>query len=204
MAMNNPADNMSRPENQKAKRCKINDLIQEKLNGDVLKNFEAFLEFLKQEKINIPWARFGWEGIHTFHIKHKGKGIGELSFLDDENHVRIQINNDWNNLDLYVKGQPNEITDVLTERLSYKCICCRPDWGCGKDLGKSVKFASKNYVNICASAPFYVFISDNMNTFTLYTPLWQQPRKQVGVFPLETVNKLILAKREHIVKTIAK
>ena len=54
MPINKPADNMSSPENQKAKRCKINDHIQEKLNGDALTNFEVFLEFLKQEKINIP------------------------------------------------------------------------------------------------------------------------------------------------------
>ena len=203
MAMNNPADKMSSPEKQKAKRCKINDLMQEKLNGAALENFETFLEFLKQEKINIPWARFGWEGIHTFHIKHKGKNIGELSFLDDENQVRIQINTDGNNFDVYIEGQPNEIVDMLIERLSHKCICCRPDWDCAKSMGKSAELAGKRYENICTSAPSYLFISGNMNVFTLFTPIWQVPRKPVGVFSLDTVKKLLLAKKEHIVKTTA-
>ena len=202
MAMNKPADKMSSPENQKAKRCKINDLIQEKLNGDALTNFEVFLEFLKQEKINIPWARFGWEGIHTFHIKHKGKGIGELSFLDEENHVRLQIGTEESNFDLYVEGQPREIVDMLTERLSHKCICCRPDWDCAKASGRSAELAGKRYENICTSAPNYIFISDNMSTFTLYTPLWQLPRKPAGVFSSEIIKKLIVAKKEHIIKTI--
>ena len=200
MAKNNPADKMSSSENQKSKRCKINDLILEKLNGDALTNFEVFLEFLQQEKINIPWARFGWEGVHTFHLKHKGKIIGELSFLDDENHVRIQINNEWSNLDSYAEGQPNEIVDILTERLGYKCINCRPDWGCGKASGRSAELAGKRYEKICDSAPIYVFVSSNMNTFTLYTPLWQVPRKPVGEFSSEMIKKLLLAKKEHINK----
>ena len=205
MPINKPANKMSSAENQKAKRCKINDLIQEKLNGDALTNFEAFLEFLKQEKINIPWARFGWEGIHTFHIKHKSQHIGELSFLDDENHVRIIINTAWGNLDLYTEGQPDEVTDMLTERLNYKCISCRPNWDCAiKASDRSVELAGKRYEKICAGATGYGFISGDMSTFTLGPPRWQQPQEPVGEFPLEMVKKLILARKEYIVKTTAK
>ena len=199
--------NMSSPENQKAKRCKINDFIQEKLSGDVLKDFKAFLELLKEEKITTPWARFGWEGIHTFHIKHKGKGIGEISFPDDENHIRIQVHaGNWNKdgFDLYTEGQANEIFAMLMERTSHKCIRCRPDWDCAKALGRSAEIAGERYENVCAYMNMSKFIGDNMNALTLYTPRWSYPPEPVGSFPLEVIKKLILAQKEFIIKTTTK
>jgi len=198
------SENRSSPENQKAKRCKIVDLIQEKLDGDVLKDFEKFLDFLKEEKINTPWERFGYEGIHTFCIKHKGQNIGQIGFLDNENHVRIQIITEWSNFNLYVEGQPVEITDMLTERLSYKCTHCRPGWGCEESSGKNFELADKRYEKRCAHVPSYRFISGDMNTFTLYTPIFRQPQEPVGEFPMEIIKKLILARKEYIIKTIVK
>ena len=198
-------ENMSSPESQKAKRCKIDELIQEKLSGDMLRDFQAFLGFLKEEKITCPWARFGWEGIHTFHIKHKGQNIGEISFPDGENHIRIQINTvDWNkdDFDLYTEGQANEIVEMLMNRLSHKCKNCRPDWGCARASGMSAEVAGKRYEKICAGVKIYKFIGDNMNTLTLYTPLWQKPAEPIGLIPLDMVKKLILARKEYVVKTI--
>ena len=196
--------NRSSPETQKAMRCKIHDLIQEKLSGDVLKDFEAFLDFLKEEKINTPWERFGYEGIHTFCIKHKGQHIGQIGFLNDENHVRIQVIAEWSNFDSYVEGQPVEVIDMLMERLSYTCIHCRPGWDCEKNSGWTRKLAGKQYENRCSHMSTYRFISGDMNTFTLYTPIFRQPQESVGEFPLETVKKLILARKAYIAKTAAK
>ena len=201
MAINNPTDKMSSPENQKAKRCKINDLIREKLSGETLKDFEAFLGFLKEEKINTPWARFGWEGIHTFHMKHKGIGIGEIGFLNDENHIRFSIGtNGWRveSFDSYLEGQDSEVVDMLMERLTYKCTKCRPDFTCS--VGLNAKIGDVIYNNRCMNVSVYRFVG-NMQEFTLYTP--RITPEAVDVFSLEMLKKLILAKKKADHKTIA-
>ena len=194
-------ENRSHPENQKAMRCKIDEFIQEKLSEDVLQDFEEFLEFLKQEKITCPWARFGWEGIHTFHMKHKGKNIGEVSFLG-ENHIRIQVStNEWKveNFDLYLDGQPNEVVDMLMERAAYECTkCCQNICS----AGLNVEIAGKRYANRCMNMSGYRFVGDSMREFTLYSP--RTVSEPVGLIPLESIKKLIVAKKEHIIKTIAK
>ena len=195
------SENRSSPKNQKAMRRKIDELIQEKLNGDVLTDFVAFLDFLKHEKITCPWTRFGWEGIHTFHLKHKGQNVGAISILDGENHIRISVGtNGWRveNFDLYLQDQPGDVVDMLMERASYKCTKCSPNMWCFEAEGFTAEIAGKRYEKRCVSMSGYWFIGNSMKELTLYSP--RAAQEPIGLIPLEMIKKLILAKKEHIIK----
>ena len=92
---------------------------------------------------------------------------------------------------------------MLIEQINHKCIRCRPDWDCAKTLGRNAEIAGKRYENRCAYMNIYKFISNNMNILTLYTPRWSHPPEPTGFIPLNTVKKLILARKGYIIKTIA-
>ncbi|MCL2547435.1 MAG: hypothetical protein FWE06_09705 [Oscillospiraceae bacterium] len=185
---------------------KINEIARDKLNSNFANDFEAFLNFLKQEKITTPWRGIlrAQPHIIRFYMKHKGKDVGHIDFNDDiANYIDIQvITVGWlkNDFDVYLEGQPNEIFDMLTERLSQKCIHCNTNHA-NCSPGRSAEVAGKQYEKICVAMTLYKFGGDNMQELTLHRPQYIAT-KPVGLVPLEMIKKLILARRDYIAKAI--
>ena len=193
----------------KAEKLIINDFARGKSNGDFLDAFETFLGFLKQEKNICPWRGIlrAQPHVKRFHMMYKNKKIGQIDFIDDRsNYIEITIDTvGWtgDDFDLYIEGQPDEIIDMLMERLRNTCVNCHinPTYGCSP--GRNAEVAGKQYEKLCVYITLYWFDSDNMQEFTLYARRYTTT-KPVGLVPLETIKKLILARKEYITKTSAK
>jgi len=199
---------MANFENQKSQKLKIEELAPKKLDGEFLKDFNDFLDFLKREKISAPW-----KSINGFKMKYKGEGVGGISFLGEggwadgiveaKNHIHIGVDTIGyrkDGFDLYLDGQSDEIKKMLMERLSYLCIHCRPTCGCSQVSGRNAAAAGKMYEKVCANMTGYGFSGDNMRELTLFSPRASFTPEPVGKYPIETVKKLILARKAYIDK----
>ncbi|MCL2773553.1 MAG: hypothetical protein FWD71_09415 [Oscillospiraceae bacterium] len=177
----------------------IEETAKKNLEGELLKEFEKFLDYLKQEKISLPW-----KSIDGYNMKYKSKNVGRLCLA--KNHIHIMVETvGWgkDSFDEYIDGQPDEIVDMFMERLTHKCTQCRPTCGCSRGPGKTIQVLGKQYENICNNTPEYGFNSDNMNEMTLYTPRASHTPEPVCQVPIETVKKLITAKKRYIEKILA-
>lgn len=148
---------------QKTAKLKIKDIAMQQLNGEFLREFEEFLEFLKSEKITLPW-----KSINGFKMVYKGKNIGSITLgapgwsddaIHNKNYIYIGVDTvgwaHYDELDDYVEGQEDEIINLLMERLENKCRQCRPTCGCSRGPGMNTVISGKQYANICVHAPHY-------------------------------------------------
>jgi len=183
---------------------KINEIARSKLSSNFANDFDTFLNLLKQEKITTPWRGIlrAQPSTIRFMMKHKGKEVGHIDFIDyRKNYIRIQvISVGWlhDGFDVYLEGQPNEVIDMLMERLRHKCTFCQPTYACCP--GRSAEVLGTRYEKICSGMTLYGFGGDNMQEFTLFSP--RMIGEPVGLVSLEMIVKLILARREYIARAI--
>lgn len=190
---------------QKAGKLKITEVARQILNGEFLREFEEFLEFLKSEKISLPW-----KSINGFKMVYKSKNVGSITIGNSgdatrkQNYISVNVETvgwaHWDELDGYLEGQSDEIFGLLMERLENKCKQCRPTCGCSKGPGMNLNVSGKQYTNICVNAPHYGFNNsgDTMREMTLNSPCAVYPPIPVRNIPMETVKKLILARKKYI------
>ncbi len=199
---------MSQFEMQKAKKLTIEDVAREQLDGDFWGEFEQFLAYLKQNKISIHW-----KSINGFNMKYRGDKVGIISFLgagswDDgiieaKNHVHIGVDTvGWgkSGFDTYLENQSDEIVDLLMEMIANKCIHCRPTCGCSQASGRTVEVAGNSHQNACMNATQYAFKGDNMRELTMFSPRASITPVPIRHVPIDTVKKLIHARKEYIEK----
>jgi hypothetical protein len=178
---------------------KIEETAQKNLDGEALKDFEKFLDYLKQEKISLPWKSIG-----GYNMKYKGKNVGRINLA--KNHINIGVETvGWGKggFDEYLEGQSDEIADMFMERLTHKCTQCRPTCGCSRGPGKTIQVRGVWYENICNNTPEYSFNSGNIREMTLHTPRAAHAPEPLFQVPIETVKKLITAKKAYIEKILA-
>lgn len=196
-------------ENQKAEKLTIRDVARKQLSGNILNEFESFLEFLKEEKINPVW-----KSINGFNVKYKGRTINSITlgapgWLDNAtlrmNYVSINVcSAERDDEDRYFKGLQSEIATLFMEQISNTCVHCRPTCGCSKVSGRTVRILDRQYDNICMNALIYKFFtpSDNMREFIICSPCALYPPIEIRSVPLETVKELILARKKYIVEML--
>jgi len=184
---------------QKKVKPKIDETAKNNLDGELLKDFEKFLDYLKQEKISLPW-----KSINGYNMKYKSKNVGRITIVENCIHIGVETVG-WgkSDFDEYLEGQSDEITDMFMERLTHKCTQCRPTCGCSRGPGKTIQVLGNWYENICNNTPEYVFRSYNMTEMTLYTPRASHTPEPVCQVPIERIKKLITAKKEYIEKILA-
>ena len=183
---------------QKAEKLTVEDLAHRLLNGNLLKEFGEFLDFLKEEGMRVPWA-----SINAFNINYKGKRAGYIN-IHKINCVGIKIPTaEPYEFDNYFWGQPDEIIDVFIKNINMKCTRCYP----GHGSGMTVTLFGKQYENYCFNRQRFHFISsgDNMRTLTLLGPNTpgNGPPAQSCEVSIEIVKKLILIRKEYIIKMLA-
>lgn len=195
---------------EKKIKPKIETIAQELLDGEMLNGFNELLDFLKNEKIN-----FSWTSVNGWNANYKGKRIGKLYLRGGKNFFDIVIdtvNCFKDDYDTYLEGQPGEIAEMLTERVSHQCVHCRPTCGCSHNSGKTVQISGKRYENACANSTVYGFntSSGDMRIMTLIKPCAGEfpagtpfERTTPIDVPIETVEKLILASKKYVEKTLA-
>ena len=185
---------------QKARKLTIYELAQEKLNGNLLREFNEFLEFLRGEE-----AKFVLCAANKYSANYKGNGIAVIA-IHEQNMIRIEIyTGEKDNLDEYLDEQTNEIVDLFMERINSKCRQCRPTCGCSRGPGFTYTVLGNEYKNICHGALGYAFANsdDNIQTLTLFVPGADRPGPPpiVRSVPIETVKNLILAKKKYVGRT---
>jgi len=202
------------PQHQKALKLKVNEFAKQKLEGKLLRDFENFFSFLKEQKFTVKW-----KGISAFWINHKNKHIGAIAFFgkggwDDvglrnceTNCVTISVNfepeffNFLNNKD---NENYNRIMGIVMERLNSKCINCREGrTGCSKRLGNSINFNGQDYNNICAGALWFDFLNSGDSMDVMY----ENVPSNNGVVPLQNgavtndvIKDMLLAGKEYSLK----
>jgi len=202
---------MANFEKQKAEKLNIEDLARQKLDGEFLNDFQAFLSFLKQEKVTTPW-----KSINGFKMKYKNENIGGITFLgaggwndgiiEAKNYIHIGVDTaKWEKgeFDKYLDSQPDEIVSMFMEMIDNQCIHCRPTCGCSQVSGGTVEVAGASHQNICVNATQYKFKGNNLRELMMFNPRASLTPVPVRIVPLETVEKLILARKAYIDKISA-
>ena len=200
---------MANFENQKAEKLTIMDVARKQLSGDILDEFEMFLGFLKDEKINPVW-----KSINGFSAKYKGEGVCSITLgapgwfdnaIERKNYIGVGVETvGWGKIgfDEYLEGQDDEIIRLFMEQISNKCVHCRPTCGCSKVSGRTIEVAGRQHENVCMNATGYKFYAsgDNMREFIMCSPCAVYPPIEVRPVPIETVKKLIMARKAYITK----
>ena len=177
---------------------KLLELAKEKLNGQLLADFEDFYAFLKSE--NMTFA----QGYKCYKFKYKGIDAGNVRV--DENAVGCSVALEYNNSDKYVERQPEELIDLFMKSLEHKCTNCREGrTGCSKQLGMTINVAGDSYKNICKQAfgGFLSFsfssIEGDMRNMMRTTPKSLPAINNDSPVSIDTVKQLILIKKSYIV-----
>jgi hypothetical protein len=194
---------------QKAEKLTIREVAQRKLDGDFLKAFDDFIVFLENEDIKLPW-----KSINGFKMTYKGEHIGAIHLgaggwldnaIEKKNHLNMHVYAYGGNFDEYLDGQNAEVIDLFMERIENKCVHCRPTCGCSRASGRTVHVAGKAFENVCNNASVYNFdnVGSVMREMTMNSPCAVYPPIPIRPVPLETVKKLILARKAYITKSLA-
>ncbi|MDR0287975.1 MAG: hypothetical protein LBI03_09780 [Clostridiales bacterium] len=194
---------------EKKIKPKIETVAQELLDGEMLNGFNELINFLKSENISLLWTSFnGWNA------NYEGKRVGKLYFRNGKSFYYIVIdtvNCFKDDYDTYLEGQPGEIVDMLLERVSHQCVHCRPTCSCSHSSGKTVQIFGKRYKNACVNSTVYCLntSSGDTKTMTLEKPCAGEFPEGTPIeraisikIPMETVKKLILARKAYIAKTV--
>ena len=199
---------MSNYNAQKAAKLTIEDVACQQLDKELLKEFENFLMFLKQEKISLPWACS-----NGFNMNYRSKRVGRLKLADgikeQKKRVRITVcTGEWSltrpvDFDGYLEGQSDKIVGLLMERLNNKCRRCQPNSGCARALGTNFTLMGVQYKNVCCASSVFDFtiLGSDMNTVNLVLPYNHQI--SVRSVSIEVVKNLIVTRKEYISKMLA-
>jgi len=188
-------------------RIRIDIAASQKLTGDFYKEFKDFLDFLRQEEINMPWKTH-----YGYNMKYEGRIIGGITLLggkadgdsaEENNHIQIGIATalDEKSHDKYLEGLPEDITELFMERINNKCNLCRPYTMCAKKKGVTISVLGKRYKNICCFSNGFLFNSYNKNMLEMVL-INQGGEAQAtkNVVPLDTVKALIMAAKSFVKK----
>jgi len=198
-------------EAQKAEKLSVEDVARKQLDGVFLKEFESLLDFFKEEQIRLPW-----KSINGFKMIYKGKNIGGFTLgaggwldnnIEKRNYIVIHIGTaDRNDYDEYLHGQAGEIATLFMDQINNKCIHCRPTCGCSRVSGRTMQVSGDRYENVCMNAPGFKFAAsgDSMQTMTMCTPRALYPPEEAQPVPLETIKKVIRARKAYIEKILFK
>ena len=195
-----------------AAKTKIQDIARQELEGELLTGFEAFLDFLKEEKINtVSSGRTTAIGLK---MTYKGKGVGSMTLgigqvvgvFTPENNVRIDVDTASADYDDYLEGQVNEVVALFMEQMNCKCVHCYPTRKCSSNSGRTFNVSGKKYENVCCAANWFKFDKHggDMHTVTMCRPCGVYPPVSGRPVPIETVKKVIIARKEYIEKILTK
>jgi len=194
-------------EAQKAEKLSVEDVAAVQLDGCFYRDFVILLDFLKKENIRLPW-----KSLNGFKMTYKSRNIGGFTLgaggwqdnnIEKRNYIVMHIASaDGNDFDAYLEGQPDEIKGLFMEQIGNVCVHCRPTCGCSRASGRTVSVAGREYNNVCMNAPGFKFTAsgDGMESMTMCTPRAVYPPEPVREVPLETVKKVILARKAYIGK----
>jgi len=191
---------------QRADKPTIEAMAKQQLEGNLLKDFKDFLDFLQEETITLPWT-----SINAFNANYKGKRVGKIYLGGNslaKNSVEISvITAEWDKLDDYLKAQSDEFVSLFINYISdNKCRRCRPDCSCARDPEYEFKVLGQRYEYPCFAfgRHTYRFVSSgggmsDMLMLGVDVGEGGAPGRMVSI---ETVKKLMLARKEFIARML--
>jgi len=178
---------------------KLLELAKEKLNNQLLSDFEDFYAFTKSEDMTFS------QGYKCHKLKYKGMDISKVRISDNSVGCTILIERS-ENYDNYVEGQAHELVKLFNKALEHKCINCE-EHGCSVNLALTIHVAGNSHKNICVNAfgdhmSFsFLSIDNDMKNMMWITP-WVRPTslRHRNDFPvsIDSVKNLIRIRKTHI------
>ena len=192
------------PDEKKPKpiKPKIEELIEKQLDEPLLSGAKELIGFFKDEKVSLLWT-----STNGYDLKHKGIKIGKIYFRDAKNRIELNIDTaNWNEYDLFLKGQPKSVAELFIENMNGKCIQCRPHLNCAKGLGADFNVLGKTYKNVCVNSVRVHFLATggNLQSMTL-----KRPNAIVGEpllaqdYPVAVIKELIKARKKYVLENMS-
>jgi len=196
---------MAQHEAQKAEKLTVADVARRQLDGDFLNGFYRLLDFLRQEKIALPW-----KSINGFKMVYKGANIGGFTLgaggwldnaIEAKNYLVIHIASADRGAEAdYLNAQGGELAAIFLEQIGIKCEHCRPTCGCSRASGRTIEMPGERRDNVCMNALGFKFVASggDLSAMTMCTPRAQYPPEPVRDVPIEVVEKLIVARKKYV------
>jgi len=175
----------------------IRSFAQQRLDGGLLKDFEAFLDFLHAERISLPWTPK-----YAFNAKYRGELAAKI-YIDRDNaannHLSIAVvSAKWDDLDDYLKMQSDEIAGLFFESIANnKCRRCSPNCSCSRAPEFEFMILGRQYDHPCFAfgRHAYHLATSGGGMREMLLAGAGDPARSV---PIETVKELILARKRYI------
>jgi len=144
---------------QKTIKPAIEVLAEQLMEDNAKKDFFTFVDYIKQQKMTLPWFV-----TNSYNIIYKGCKIAQIYIYDGkdiQNCWRIKINTaSKDTFDILLNGLSDEVTGLFSENFNKKCTACN---NCAP--GETFDFAGKHYENVCnGSNGVRIFLYRNPNS----------------------------------------
>ena len=171
-------------------KLKIDDCIKMQLDGTLYDGVENFIQFLRSEKVSLPWS-----SNNGYDLKHKGKKVGKIYFRMGRNFVELNLDTaNGNDFDLYLEGQPENVIETFISNANIKCAGCRPHLECN---GRTIDALGNSYNDACINTVRIHFTQNSGDFSTMSHKL----SHATAIVPIETIKDLILARMSYIERT---